>query len=193
MNVEFHYEVRKLKSLPRTGWVKRGIPNPETVASHTTSSQFLVYDFAKAAGEDADACARMMLVHDLPEAKAGDMTPSCGVTPEKKAEIELDAAKYLAKLSGNPEFLEIFLEYEAKQTIRAHLCNDADKLDALVQALEYAELYPEKRPSLEEFWPYAQAKLMTDIGKTTFDKLLAYKEALSPVPTIMLSGQSLTL
>lgn len=178
MNIEFYKEVGKLKDLPRTGWVKRGILNPETVAEHMYRSQFIAYDLAKKLGADPVACSHMMMIHDLPEARAGDLTPTCGVSREEKAALELQAAQELAELSGNPEFLEVFLEYEEKKTLRAQVCNDADQLECLVQALEYAHQYPEKRPLLETFWPYAEAKLLTAPGKEMFADLLKQKQAL---------------
>ncbi len=178
MNIEFYKEIGKLKNLPRTGWVKRGIPNPETVAEHMYRSQFIAYDLAKKLGVDPVACAYMIMIHDLPEARAGDLTPTCGVSKEEKAALELKAAQELAELSGNKEFLDVFLEYEGKETLRAQLCNDADQLECLVQALEYAQQYPEKRPLLETFWPSAEEKLMTIPGKEMFADLLKQKQSL---------------
>ena len=35
----------KLKNLPRTGWVMRGVPDPETVYDHTVSLIALVDEF----------------------------------------------------------------------------------------------------------------------------------------------------
>jgi putative hydrolase of HD superfamily len=179
INIAFYEEIGKLKGLPRTGWVKRGIPNPETVAGHMYRSQFIAYDLAKKMGADPIACAHMMMIHDLPEAKAGDITPTCGVTRDEKAALEIQAARELAEMSGNLEFLDIFTEYEEKLTLKAQICNDADQLECLVQALEYASIYPDKRPLLESFWPYAEAKLLTDPGKEMYAQLLKQKHVLT--------------
>lgn len=147
----FYAEVGRLKSLPRTGWVNRRIRNPETVAAHMYRSQFIAYDLAKEFNQNGQACAHMMMIHDLPEARSGDITPDCNISKSQKAAKEYEAAKYLTKLSGNPEFLSIFCEYEEKRTLRSRVCGDADQLEALFQALEYSELYPHKRKSLEGF------------------------------------------
>lgn len=191
MNIAFYKEVGKLKNLPRTGWVRRGIPDAETVAEHMYRSQFIAYDLAKELGGDPVACAHMMMIHDLPEARAGDLTPDCGVSKEEKAALEWQAAQELAELSGNPEFLAVFLEYEEKQTLTARICNDADQLECLVQALEYAAIYPEKRPELEVFWPYAEAKLLTVPGREMFDVLWQKKEALEQ--SVQINSLSLEL
>jgi 5'-deoxynucleotidase YfbR-like HD superfamily hydrolase len=171
MVLEFYEEVGKLKKLVRTGWAKRGIPDPESVAEHMYRSQFVAYDLAKILGEDPAACAHMMMIHDLPEAKAGDITPHCGVSKEEKAKLELQAAKELADMSGNQEFLTVFLEYEGKQTLRAKICNDADRLECLMQALTYAKQYPAKQPLLEDFWHNAKGQLLTEPGKKMFGEL----------------------
>ena len=140
-SLAFYELVGKLKSLPRAGWVRRGIPNPETVAEHMYRSQFIAYDLAVELGADPQRCSNMMMVHDLPEALAGDITPHCGVSKEEKARKEIEAAVYLAGLSGNNDYFELFMEYERKETLCAQICNDADKLECLVQALEYAKQY----------------------------------------------------
>mgnify|MGYP006273725135 CR=1 FL=1 len=177
-SIAFFTEVGRLKTLPRTGWVNRGIPSPETVAEHMYRSQFVAYDLAKAFNENAVACAHMMMIHDLPEAKAGDITPDCGISNSDKATLEMDAARELAELSGNPEFLKLFEEYEEGKTLQSRICRDADQLECLIQALEYAAAYPDKRASLEDFWPYAKKKITTEVGDTMYQELLAKKQCL---------------
>jgi putative hydrolase of HD superfamily len=182
MSIEFYAEVGRLKRLPRTGWIKRGIPNPETVAEHMYRSQFIAYDFAKRLGEDPIFCAHMMMIHDLPEARSGDITPDCGISKAEKAELEMKAAQELAALSGNPEFFTIFQEYEENKSLRAQLCKDADQIECIVQALEYGAAYPEKREALENFWPYTYAKLQTAVAFEMFDELFARKRNLWQSP-----------
>jgi putative hydrolase of HD superfamily len=164
ISIDFHLEVLKLKQLPRTGWVKRGIPNPKSVAEHTYGSIIIVRDFALAAGLNADYCARMMECHDMPEIGAGDITPSCGISKQEKFERELAEAKRLAQLSGNDEILEMLLEYHTQETIESHHAYDADKLEPLLQSLQYASLYPEKREVMNDFWESMDEKVKTSVG-----------------------------
>jgi putative hydrolase of HD superfamily len=168
---EFHLLVTELKETPRTGWVKRGIPNPESIGDHTFSSTLLACDFARAVGRDPQEISYFMQNHDQPEVKAGDVSPHCGVSAGEKEKREIEAAQYLADLSGNPLIISMFLEYQDKQTWRAKIGNDADKLDPLTQAIRYARLYPEKREALEDFWPYAHDRLITDVGFRYFDNV----------------------
>src|SRR5690242_15589080 len=65
-----------LKRLPRTGWLHIGVQAPESVADH--SYRIALLTLLVAAGEPALDLARALtiaLVHDLPEAIAGDITP----------------------------------------------------------------------------------------------------------------------
>jgi putative hydrolase of HD superfamily len=172
--IDFYKTVGRLKNLPRTGWVRRGIPLPETVAEHMYRSQFIAYDLAKKLGEDPIACSHMMMIHDLAEALVGDYTPACNISREEKKQLEIKAAGELAELSGNPEFLDVFLEFENGETMRSQICYDADKLECLVQALEYARQYPEKRAVLEDFW--VDVKLLTVPGHDMLRDLLQQKD-----------------
>lgn len=182
--IKFYREVGRLKKLPRTGWVNRNIPNPETVAEHMYRSQFIAYDLAKVLNQDPVLCAHIMMIHDLPEAKAGDITPDCGVSREEKAALELQAARELAELSGNSEFLTLFEEYEHGSSVSIRLCRDADQLECLVQALEYAEQYPDKTPLLEDFWLYARNKITTQPGIKMYDELLVQKQKINLTPGV---------
>ena len=98
-------------------------------------------------------------------------------TPKKAEENALYFDS--VNLSRNQEFLTVFLEYEGKQTPRAKICNDADQLECLMQALSYAKLYPAKRPLLEDFWHSAKAKLLTEPGKKMFGELWRQKISLA--------------
>ncbi len=44
-------------------------------------------------------------------------------------------------------------------------------LECIVQALEYEQLYPEKKTDFDSFWPYAEAKITTEPGKRLFREL----------------------
>jgi len=44
--LEFNKTIGALKHLPRTGWVRRGVPNSETVAAHSWRVAVLILEFA---------------------------------------------------------------------------------------------------------------------------------------------------
>ena len=109
----------------------------------------------------------LALVHDLPEAIAGDATPFDQALNEAEAEreaifrrppsysAEADHAKYAAEAAAiaeitaglSPELRLLFIgawdEYEEGRTPEARLVRQADKLESWLQALEYREQQPD--------------------------------------------------
>lgn len=70
----------RLKSLPRTGWLDRGVPPAETesVAAHSFGVALLAWLAAHAAADPALDPGRVLvlaLLHDLAETVTGDATP----------------------------------------------------------------------------------------------------------------------
>jgi putative hydrolases of HD superfamily len=134
------YEVGHLKSTPRSGWSLAGITQPESVADHV--SRVAVIGFILAHMENADPwkTTTICIFHDNAETRLGDI-PSVG----KKyfpAVSEVDVVRDQVKgvptvLAG--ELVAIAEEYCAGESIESRLANDADKLECLVQALEYEE------------------------------------------------------
>ena len=118
-----------LKQLPRTGWVRSNVENPESVAAHSWGMAILALRLAP---EDIDLTKvlSMCIVHDLPEVIVGDLTPHDDTT--NKAELEHNAMKQLA-----PEWLALFEEYEAGESKEARFVKQIDKLDMGLQAIIY--------------------------------------------------------
>lgn len=72
----------RLKRIPRTGWLDRGIPpqEVESVADHSLEVAILAWACAverqaQGADLDPDRVALLALIHDLPEAETGDLPP----------------------------------------------------------------------------------------------------------------------
>ncbi len=120
-----------LKQLPRTGWVRSGVDNPESVAAHSWGMSILAMHLCP---EELDKMRviEMCLVHDLPEIEVGDLTPHDDLT--NKFEDETSAMEKLA-----PQWLELFLEYEQQDTPESRFVKYLDKLDMAVMARFYEE------------------------------------------------------
>src|SRR5207247_1455028 len=73
--LDFFRTAGKLKSVRRQGWVDRGLPDAESVADHTFRAMVMAWALGRMAGLNTDRLLRIMLLHDLPEAEAGDATP----------------------------------------------------------------------------------------------------------------------
>ncbi|CAI5460768.1 unnamed protein product [Closterium sp. Yama58-4] len=95
--VDFLMMIQPLKTLKRTGWVKRGVQGPESIGDHMHRMSLMAFVLSGVQGIDRERCIKMAIVHDVAEATAGDITPSCGVGKEEKHRMERDA---LEKMCG---------------------------------------------------------------------------------------------
>jgi putative hydrolases of HD superfamily len=134
----FLFEMGHLKQLARAGWLLLGIPQPESVAEHTFRAAIVGIALAAQEGADIGHTAALCLLHDSPESRIGDV-PSVGRAYVSTASPEAVSSH---QTSGMPPALaEVFqglvAEYEATETIESQVAHDADKLETLLQALEY--------------------------------------------------------
>ena len=147
-------EILELKNVLRAGWVKAGIPSPESVAAHSWGMSMLAL---KLAPKELDLARVLSLciVHDIPEVRVGDLTPHDDTST--KAQDELKAMTEMA-----PEWVGLFEEYEQGQTPEAKFVKQLDKLDMSLQA----EIYQaEFGISLEEFIESARLRIDNEVLK----------------------------
>lgn len=144
-------EMLELKQLPRTGWVRSGITDPESVAAHSWGMAILALKLIPD-GIDLSKVLAMCLVHDLPEVRVGDLTPHDDITT--KAQDEYAAMQEMA-----PEWLELFVEYEQGETAEARFVKQIDKLDMGLQALHYQN---KTDIDLSEFIESAKSKILDE-------------------------------
>ncbi len=150
--IDFLHLAGRLKSIPRTGWLQAGIDSPETVADHSYRTTLLSMIMADMQGLDTERALRMSLLHDLAEAETGDLTPT--QKREGHRELETEAMeRLLSLLPGRTAemYLRLWEEYSEAESPEAKLVHQADKLEMVLQALEYEEAgaAPE---GLESFW-----------------------------------------
>jgi putative hydrolase of HD superfamily len=125
-----------LKHLPRAGWLRVGVVDPETVASHSWGMAWLVLRLCPPT-LDRGRCLALAIIHDLPEVRVGDLTPHDGVPKSTKHALEAEAAALL--LEDRPDLLDLVRAYAAQTTPEARFVRDLDKLDMALQALVYAD------------------------------------------------------
>ena len=133
-------EAGKLKRTRRTGWVEAGVRDPESVADHSYRVALLSMLLSDQQGLDTLKAVRMALLHDLAEAVTGDLTPR-QKTPDHEAE-ELRAFKGLVAGLPPPQrraYEAAMDEYAKGETGEAALVRAADRLEMVLQALEYVE------------------------------------------------------
>jgi putative hydrolase of HD superfamily len=84
----------------------------------------------------------MALIHDLAEAKVGDITPLDGVPLEDKYARENAAWSRISESLGSTELQDLWKEMEEGKTNEAKFVFQLDKLEMLIQAEEYENLQP---------------------------------------------------
>jgi putative hydrolase of HD superfamily len=132
------FEIGSLKNLPRAGWLRLGIRSPESVAEHSFRVGITGMILAAIEGADVGHTSALCLLHDAAETRITDVTaigrayittePPEKVSADQTAEMPEKAAKVLRDLVA---------EYEAGATIESKVARDADKLESLLQAVEY--------------------------------------------------------
>ena len=164
--LEFWEFLGNLKMIPRTGWLLRGVANPETVAAHNWRVSLIAYHLTRFYSEvDREKVMLMALYHELGETKLGDVpTPMGAYFP--KDEVELKICEDIFKDYQLPETEQaVIREYFTKDTLEKRLVVAADKIDLFMQALFY--------------WEAGNKKIAL-----FFKKLDLYKEKFSDLPQI---------
>jgi len=133
------FELQVLDRVPRTGYALRGVALPESVSEHSFHLAFLVWALAaQEDGVDTLRAVELALVHDLAEARIGDLprTAAHYLPPGAKAGAEAAAlADMLAPLG--PEAAALHAEYAATETAEARFVSTCDKLQLLLKATLY--------------------------------------------------------
>jgi 5'-deoxynucleotidase YfbR-like HD superfamily hydrolase len=172
--VKFFETASKLKDVQRTGWVERGMKNPETSADHSLMVALIVLVLGNRRKLDMEKMLKMALVHDLPEAIVGDIISKdnweAGGTMwnHEKVSRERPAMKKLSSLSGSKEILELWEEFEGQKTHEAIFVKEVDRLATIFQAMEYHKTGNYRKP-LPGFW---DAKALATIKDPELRKLL---------------------
>lgn len=139
--LDAYAQINQLKLLYRQGWLRRGLPRDrcETVAEHTAGVAWLTLLLApEAPGLDVDRALRMVLIHDLGEAHAGDITPNDGVGAAEKHALErLALQNIVTGLPRGEAWLASWEEYESGETPEARFVREVDRLEMGLQAVIY--------------------------------------------------------
>jgi putative hydrolase of HD superfamily len=168
----------QLKRTMRTGWVQRGVPNPESVAAHSYGVVFATLVLAQVMEESIDLSRALAIaaLHDLPEGLTTDIpTPAWRYLPAGvKTAVERHAMQdILQDTPYSDSLMTLWEELHTGETAESRLVDDADKLDMFVQALVYEEQTGNRH--LAEFWqrPYSFHYAIT---QAIYDQLRQHRE-----------------
>lgn len=167
----FLYEAGTLKHARRTGWWMAGVRDPESVAEHSWRTSLIASIIAKLEGADPARAAFLAVWHDSQETRTGDVN-YLGKKYTSEANPEDVTADQTA---GMPEVLastvrDLVAEYEAKETPEAICARDADKLECMLQGIEYkAQGYENAQRWIDN----SRGRLVTETGQRLADELLS--------------------
>lgn len=188
------YEALALKDEARVGWVQHGVQGAESVAAHAWGTAYLCLLFSEAAGVDQGKALAIAVLHDLAEARTGDVAARLDpldrqVSESDKARRERDAMDEL--LPPPLERLrELWLGYEERSSPEALFVRDMNLLDMCLQGVKYERdgrydpsvLVPSRgaHRHLDEFFDGARTRLHGDLARRLITQVHAwYVEARS--------------
>jgi putative hydrolase of HD superfamily len=134
------FEVGTLKRAKRTGWWIAGVKDPESIAEHSFRTAVLATVLAAMEGADPAKCAQFSLFHDTQEVRVGDI-PHIGrryVTAATNEAVTADQVANCPPVVART-VQAIVDDYERQDTLEAVVSADADKLECLIQAVEYRQ------------------------------------------------------
>jgi putative hydrolase of HD superfamily len=157
-----------LKRTPRSGWQFLD-GGSESVAEHVFRTALIAYVLARLDGTvDADKVLRMALVHDLPEARTGDLNY---VNQKYVAADEARAALDMTRdLPFGEDLAGLMAEYRDESSPEAVCAHDADQLEML---LELKEKLDSGCQAAEDWTPFVLRRLRSDLAKTVAEAILA--------------------
>jgi len=159
--------IDKLKNKPRYGWVLCGIKDPESVTQHSFRLAIVTWLFGRNALPkiNVDRAIKIALAHELPKVREMDISSDWNILPKNGqscikilrkisgttvAEKTKKEAEQLARekkvmddlLAGlkagvRRDINACWLEYKLMSTREGRFVRQADKVETLLQALEY--------------------------------------------------------
>lgn len=161
--VAFAYEMGVLKRIRRAGWWHVGVRDPESVAEHSLRVAQLAALIASEEGGDPARAAYLGMCHDSQETRIGDIPHSAKpyVNVASNERITEDQVAILPEAAAK-SIREAVSEYEAAETIEARCAKDADRLECLMQAVEYGEASYKRVTGWIES---SRARIQTDFGR----------------------------
>jgi len=148
-----------LGKIKRTGWVKRGVENPETVQEHTIALRELAWSFGLEE-EVKKGLIEMLEAHDWPEAIEGDQVIVTS-DQEEKRRLKLEKFKKEKKAleeicapmgSIGEKIMALWLRFEESDDKIATFARELDKYQAIEKSLQYEK--EQRILCFKEFFDY---------------------------------------
>jgi 5'-deoxynucleotidase YfbR-like HD superfamily hydrolase len=149
--LDLFLELQTLDRVPRSGYMLRGVHDPESVTEHSWHVLFLVWSLGtQIEGVDLHRAVEIALVHDLAELRVGDLPRTASHYFPEGAKKSAELAAMRDVLAPLPErALDLYLEYQQGATLEARLVKACDKLQLMLKVAVYERW---GTGALAEFW-----------------------------------------
>jgi len=181
--IAFFHLLERLKTTKREGWRRFGIDG-ESIADHMYRMAIITMcaPASLAVQINLHRCTVLALVHDMAEALVGDITPVDGVSKPEKSRREEETMDYLCtELLGNVDggiagltIRGAWQEYEDSITPESLFVHDVDKVELVLQMIEYEKSHGTTK-DLSEF-AYVCSKVVTKEVKEWCDELMVERK-----------------
>jgi len=154
----FLFEIASLKNVPRSGWLKVGVENPESVAEHSFLSAVIAFFLGLKeynSIENACRCSVSALFHDIHESRTLDLHHL--------------ARKYVQ--TDEEKVLRDQLSFDEGDTVKnliskhSDIVHDADKIELFIQS----RIYGLRNEDAKIYGDSVEMK--TEAGKELLEKL----------------------
>lgn len=132
-NLEFLYEVGTLRFVPRT-WRQFLNKDFANVSEHIFRVIWTAIIIAKEENADMNKVIKMALVHDITESRNTDVNYLSRMYTKRDEENAIKDT--LKDTSIEKEFLDLFHEYEQRESLESKIVKDADILEADIELQE---------------------------------------------------------
>ncbi len=173
--IEFAKTIGKLKTIPRTGWVREGVEKAENVADHSFRTAVLAMILGPKLDVDSAKLVKMALIHDVGEITTSDIVVDRGENIDRSLKLEKEKKEALAlkEIFGftdiKNEVSSLYEEMIEQQTKEAVVMKQLDKLEMAIQALEYEQ---EQGKRLDEFFVNAKLYMREPLFKELLVQVL---------------------
>jgi len=171
--LDFFAEAGKLKRIKRSGWWMVGVQNEESVAEHSFRCAVIGYILAKKEKADGYAVLKMTLFNDLHEARINDLHKVAHRYINVREAEKIAFKEQISELDETikKELSDMRREHDSQETKESIIARDADILECLIQAKEYADT---GFTAAKKFFKKAPEFLRTKSAKELWENLQSW-------------------
>ena len=176
MNVlDFAEVIGKLKKIKRSGWVRDGVTDSESVADHIFGLSTVALATAHELNVDQEKITKMALVHDLGESITGDIVvdrggKNVGSLEEKHLKERQAIESILGGLKNGQELISLWDEFEHQESRESKILKQLDRFEMVMTALEYEKDLSDPK-KLDEYWESARKTIKEPLIVDWFKQL----------------------